>query len=182
MSKRYVLLDRDGTIIKEKHYLSDPDQVELIDGVAAGLRKVRATGWGLVVVTNQSGLARGYFDETRLAAIHARMEDSLAAEDVVLDGIYYCPHLPEVGCGCRKPNSGLVDRAACEFGFDPGESLMVGDKVCDLELGSRVGAKTVLVRTGYGVEVERKRLYYADFVIDHAGDIASLIESQRDPT
>jgi D-glycero-D-manno-heptose 1,7-bisphosphate phosphatase len=175
MSKRYLLLDRDGTIIKEKHYLSDPDQVELIAGVAEGLRRASELNWGLVVVTNQSGIGRGYFDRARLEQVHARMTDNLAAEGIVIDGIYYCPHTPEDRCNCRKPEPGLIEQAAKDLGFDPKDSLMVGDKVCDLELGSRVGAKTVLVRSGYGVQVEQEQCFNADFIVDHAGGVAELI-------
>ena len=140
MDKRFVLLDRDGTIVVERNYLSHPDQVELIPGVAEGLKRLAQLGLGLLVVTNQSGIARGYFDEVRLAQIHRRMCDMLAAHGVRLDGIYVCPHMPEDDCGCRKPRAGLVATAAAELGFDPTDSFIVGDKPCDIELGRRVGA------------------------------------------
>jgi D-glycero-D-manno-heptose 1,7-bisphosphate phosphatase len=108
----FAILDRDGTIIHERHYLSEPSQVELLPGAAAGLRQLRALGFGLVIVTNQSGLSRGFFDWTRLSQIHARLSQLLAAEDVRLDGIFVCPHLPEHDCRCRKPRPALVTRAA----------------------------------------------------------------------
>ena len=173
MPKPYLILDRDGTLIKEKHYLSDPDQVELIDGVVVGLRRIRELNWGLIVVTNQSGLGRGYFDKAHLEMVNERMMDYLAEEGVSLDGIYYCPHTPDIGCRCRKPKPGLIMQAAKDFDFDPRECVVVGDKICDIELGSRVGAKTILVRSGYGAETEKRQNCNADFIIDHAG---SLIE------
>ncbi len=148
--RRYVLLDRDGTLIVEKHYLSDPDGVELIEGAAEALRELAVAGLGLVVVTNQSAIGRGYFDPDRLATIHRRLGDLLAAEDVRLDGIYYCPHHPDDGCACRKPRPGMVERAASELGFDPASSFVVGDAAGDICLGAAVGATTILVRTGHG--------------------------------
>ena len=116
--RRFVLLDRDGTLIVERNYLSDPDQVELIPGAAAGLRRLAARGLGLVLVTNQSGIGRGFFDAARLAEIHERLTALLRAERVELDGIYVCPHHPDQACDCRKPRPALVLRAAAELGFD----------------------------------------------------------------
>ena len=116
--RRFVLLDRDGTLIVEKNYLSDPDQVELIPGAAAGLRRLAGCGLGLVVLTNQSGIGRGFFDEAKLAEIHQRLTGLLRTERVELDGIYFCPHHPDQACGCRKPQPELALRAAAELGFD----------------------------------------------------------------
>src|SRR5271166_4576848 len=109
---RFVALDRDGTIIVERQYLSDPEAVELLPGAAAGLRTMRNLGLGLVVVTNQSAVGRGYFDLARLDEIHGRLRELLAGEDVTIDGIYVCPHTPEDGCRCRKPLPILLKRAA----------------------------------------------------------------------
>jgi D-glycero-D-manno-heptose 1,7-bisphosphate phosphatase len=173
------MLDRDGTLIVERHYLSAPAQVELLPGAAAGLRALRALGFGLVVVTNQSGLSRGYFDLPRLEQIHARLAELLAEEDIHLDGIYVCPHLPEHACGCRKPRPGLVNRAALEHGFDPRRGMVVGDKACDVELGHAVGALSVLVRTGYGAHVNAEGLATPDVVVDDLRGLASLATSVR---
>ncbi|HTI52368.1 MAG TPA: HAD family hydrolase [Planctomycetaceae bacterium] len=153
-SRRFVLLDRDGTINVERHYLSHPQQLSLLPGAAAGLRTLRELGLGLVVVTNQSGIARGFFDEARLAAIHDRLHELLGGAGVELDGIYFCPHGPDDRCPCRKPREGMALAAARELGFRLEESFMIGDKACDIELGRRIGATTLLVRTGYGAEVE----------------------------
>ena len=153
--RRWVVLDRDGTIIEEKHYLSDPGDVELIPGAAKGLRQLREMDLGLVVITNQSGIGRGYFDGARLDLIHQRVSELLALEEVYLDGFYHCPHLPEDNCLCRKPRTGLLELAAKDLDFDPQAALVIGDKASDVEMGQRVGATTLLVRTGYGAEVER---------------------------
>ena len=144
-SRRYVLLDRDGTLIVEKHYLSDPSAIELLPGAVEGLRLLQSRGFGTVIVTNQSGIGRGYFDKIQLEKIHHRLRTLLLMEGITIDGIYYCPHLPDDNCFCRKPQPGLVYRAAAELRFDPSESVVIGDKHCDIEMGLRVGAATVRV-------------------------------------
>jgi D-glycero-D-manno-heptose 1,7-bisphosphate phosphatase len=151
-ARRFVLLDRDGTINVEKHYLSEPRQLSLLPGAAAGLRAMRELGLGLVVVTNQSGIARGYFDANRLESIHDRLHELLGAAGVELDGIFVCPHGPNDGCPCRKPRAGMALSAAREFGFQLEDAFMVGDKDCDIQLGRNIGATTFLVRTGYGAK------------------------------
>ncbi|MBI5521278.1 MAG: HAD family hydrolase [Desulfarculus sp.] len=154
MAKRYVLLDRDGTIMADRHYLSDPAGVELLPGAAAGLKAMRRLGLGLLMVSNQSGLGRGYFSEEDLWAVHQRLRQLLAAEGLHLDGAYYCPHAPEEGCACRKPAPGLVEQAAAEHGFDPSQCFVIGDKRADVEMGRAVGAVSMLVRTGQGRQQE----------------------------
>ncbi len=177
MARRYVLLDRDGTIIVEKHYLSDPEGVELIPGAGEALRRLQALGLGLAVVTNQSGIARGYLDRERLDAIHARLESELADHDVRLDGLFHCPHHPDEGCGCRKPEPGLAARAAAELGFEPGQAFVVGDGAGDVGLGRRIGATSLLVRTGYGRQVEARGEPRADYVVNDLAEAGRLIES-----
>lgn len=176
--KRYVVLDRDGTIIVERHYLSDPEQVELLPGAAEGMRRLAEMGLGLVMVTNQSGIGRGYFDENRLSEIHQRVRELLAAQNVYLDGIYYCPHHPDEGCGCRKPGTGMLKQAAQDLGFLASESFVIGDKPCDIELGQREEATTLLVRTGYGAQVEAEQTAQPDYVVDGLTDAARVIQSQ----
>lgn len=156
MSKRFVLIDRDGTLNVEKNYLSDPAELELIPGAGAALKRLRDAGFGIAVVTNQSGIARGYFDLDRLAQIHARLGELLAAEGALVDGIYLCPHGPDDDCACRKPLPGMIEQAAAEHGFDPARAVVIGDKEADVELGRGVGATTILVRTGYGRKTEAK--------------------------
>ena len=174
--RRFVVLDRDGTIIVERHYLSDPERVELLPRIASGLRQLSEMGLGLVVVTNQSGVGRGLFDTTRLALIHRRLCELLAAEGIHLDGIYFCPHTPEDNCSCRKPRTGLLERAAQELDFDPGTAFVIGDKLCDIELGQRAGATTFLVRTGYGAEVAADATCSPDYVVDGVWEAAQVIE------
>jgi D-glycero-D-manno-heptose 1,7-bisphosphate phosphatase len=148
--RRFVLIDRDGTINVEVNYLSDPDQLELYPGVGQAIRRLNKLGLGVAVVTNQSGVARGYFDLARLEEIHTRLYALLEAEGAAIDGIYICPHAPEDDCDCRKPLPGMVDQAVAEHHFDPARSFMIGDKTVDVDLGRAVGATTFLVRTGHG--------------------------------
>ena len=175
-TKRYVVFDRDGTLIHERHYLSNPEQVELIPGTAAGLRILADLGFGLIIVTNQSGIGRGYFSEGRLAQIHERLIQLLAEEDIRLDGIFYCPHTPYDGCDCRKPRSGLLLQAAQRFQFDPAQCFVVGDKPCDIDLGKAVGATTILVKTGYGAEICQQESINPDYLVDTAKDVAFTIQ------
>ncbi len=172
---RFVVLDRDGTILVKHHYLADPDRVELLPGAAEGLRRMRALGFGLVVITNQSAIGRGLLDWPRLERIHDRMKALLAVEGVELDGIYSCPHLPEAGCGCRKPEPGLLDRAAAEWGFDPRAGFVIGDNVCDVELGLRAGATTLLVRTGEGAGVEAAQAAHPHFIVNDLTEAAQRL-------
>ena len=181
MRRGIVVLDRDGTINVERHYLADPAQVELIDGAAAGLRHLRDLGLELIVVTNQSGVGRGYFTEDTLAAIHERLVECLAAEGVELGGIYVCPHIPADGCRCRKPGPALLEQAARERGFDPREAFMIGDKASDVELGRRAGSTTLLVRTGYGAEAAGAGAVTADYVVEDLREAARVIEGLIGP-
>ena len=175
--KRVVILDRDGTIIVERHYLSDPAQVTLLPGAASGLRQLQRMGLGLIVITNQSGIGRGLLDEVRLDLIHHRMRALLEAEGVYLDEIYVCPHLPEDNCQCRKPRPGLLEKAAQDMNFDPRECFVIGDKASDIELGKRVNATTLLVRTGYGnLEISEKRCY-PDYIVDDLREAAHVIRT-----
>ena len=176
MTKRYILLDRDGTLIKERHYLSRPEQVEIIPGAGAALRTLKEMGWGAILITNQSGLGRGFFTRFDLDNIHLRLMALLGEENASLDGIYFCPHLPEEGCDCRKPLLGLVQQAVKDHGFDPKECVVVGDKACDLEMGRRLGVLTCLVRTGYGRDYEQSAPHLADFVLDSISQLPVLIK------
>ncbi|HUY31283.1 MAG TPA: HAD family hydrolase [Pirellulales bacterium] len=178
--KRFVLLDRDGTVNVEKHYLSDPDQVELIPHAARGLAEMARLGLGLVVVTNQSAIGRGLFDRARLDQIHERLGELLRAEGVRLDGVYVCPHLPQDECRCRKPRPRLVELAAGDLGFRASDAFMIGDKRCDIELGRAVGATTFLVRTGYGVEAEADESLRPDYLVDDLWRASQVIGSLLD--
>lgn len=166
---KYVLLDRDGTVIVEKNYLSDPAAVELLPGAAEGLRQMRAQGYGLILVTNQSGIGRGFFTENDLKLVHKRLEQLLEAEGVKLDAIYVCPHAPAVDCECRKPKPKLAKQAAADFDFHLGEAWVIGDKQADVDLARNSGARSILVRTGYGRQTEASGAvpdYIADDLLD----------------
>lgn len=176
MKRRFVVLDRDGTIIVHRPYLSDPQQVELIPGAAAALRNLQKLGLGLALFTNQSGIGRRFFDEPRLDQIHQRLGELLEAEGIVLDGIYFCPHVPDDNCACRKPRPGLVKVAAKELDFDPRKAFVVGDSACDIELGQQIGAATFLVRTGYGSRVAAEGLVTADYTVNGVYQAARIIE------
>ncbi len=154
-----VFLDRDGTINREVDYLADPALFELLPGVPAALRSLAAAGYALIVVTNQSGVARGLLDQTILDAIHARMVCELKAERVEFAAIESCPHHPDfetpgqtTPCVCRKPLPGMLHRAADSVGIDLQRSWMVGDSLRDLQAGHAAGTRSVLVHTGKGWE------------------------------
>jgi len=170
----WVALDRDGTIIQEHHYLSNPEEVELIPGAAEGLSKMQAIGLALVVVTNQSGINRGYFDLGRLKLIHQRLGELLSIEGVHLSGVYFCPHRPEDGCRCRKPETGMLESAAQDLDLNPLECVVIGDKASDIEMGRRIGATTLLVRTGYGTQVDMDGTSNPDFVVENLLEAAEV--------
>ena len=173
--RRFVLFDRDGTLIESHHYLADPAKVRLLPRAGEGLRRLAAMGLGLVVVTNQSAVARGRLGLDGLRAIHDRLADELARERVRLDGLYFCPHHPDDGCACRKPRTGMVERAAEEHGFSPGDSFVIGDDACDVDLGRACGATTLLVSTGFGDRVRRERLATPDHLVDDLVQAAEVI-------
>jgi D-glycero-D-manno-heptose 1,7-bisphosphate phosphatase len=174
-ARRFVVLDRDGTLIEEREYLSDPDRVRLLAGVAPALRELRQMGYGLVVITNQSGIGRGFFDRAQLQRVHQRLGELLQAEGVYLDALYVCPHAPEDGCACRKPKLGLLQKAAEDLGFDMASSIVIGDKASDIEMGGLAGAVTFLVRTGYGAQVAGE--VTAEYVVDDLAGAAAAIEN-----
>ena len=179
MSCGFVLLDRDGTLIVEKNYLSDPAEVVLLPGAVAGLRHFANLGMKALVITNQSGVGRGYFSMAQVDAIHRRINELLAEQQTRVERFYVCPHTPDSHCHCRKPEPGLIEQAARDFGFDSAASIMIGDKLCDMELGRRVGAKTILVRTGYGLEHESLARSSTDFLADDLHAAAQIAESFR---
>lgn len=152
MKDRVVFLDRDGTLVHDRpgFYLRRPEQVRLYRNAAEALKLLRSAGYRLVVVSNQSGIGRGFLDRAGLARIHARLESQLRRRGAALDGIYYCPHHPEDGCRCRKPSPLLARRALRELGLTLRGGAVVGDKRADVELARRLGVASVLLRTGHG--------------------------------
>lgn len=148
MKSRAVFLDRDGTINPDPGYIGDPRQFELFPGVVPALRRLSEAGFKLFLVTNQSGIGRGYLTSGDLEAVHERMNSLLAAGGVNFDGIRYCPHLPGEECSCRKPNPAMVLDLAREHGIDLEKSWFIGDKASDILCGRRAGCRTVLVGNG----------------------------------
>lgn len=146
-----ILLDRDGTLIEERHYLRDPGLVALIPGVAAPMRRLAELGCRFFLASNQSGIGRGLLTADDYAAVHARLEDLLRDEGIVLSGAAFCPHGPEEDCACRKPRTGMWDDLSARFGLRPETTVMVGDKAADIAFGQAAGcAETALVLTGHG--------------------------------
>ena len=152
-----VFLDRDGTINEQMGYVNHISRFQLLPGVGAAIARLNRQGLPVVVVTNQSGLARGYFPAALLEAVHEKMFRQLAEAGAHIDGLYLCPHHPEAkearyrqACDCRKPKTGMLEQAARELGLDLPRSYVIGDRWSDLRCGDAVGASTILVRTGYG--------------------------------
>ena len=136
MKNKAVFVDRDGTINVDVHYLGDPDDFEMYPGVGEGVKRLQEKGFKIIVITNQSGIARGYFTEKQLLNIHEIMKKEFQKFNVILDGIYYCPHHPDDNCNCRKPNTGLFEKAIKEHNIDVKKSYMIGDKILDIVLKS----------------------------------------------
>ena len=148
--QRAVFLDRDGTIIEEKHYLHREQDVTLVKGVAAALKKLKRAGFLVFIVTNQAGIGRGFYTEGDMQRVHRFLLGLLSKDGAQVDGIYFCPHHPEDHCNCRKPSPKFLFDAAAQFHIRLADSFMIGDRISDLEAGRRAGARSVLVRTGYG--------------------------------
>ena len=175
-----IFLDRDGTLNIDHGYVHEIDQFQFIDGSIDTLKKLKEMGYLLVLVTNQSGIARGYFTEQQFLQLTEWMDWSLADRGVDLDGIYYCPHHPEgIGefkenCDCRKPKPGMLLQAIKELNIDPTYSVMVGDKVDDIKAGISAGVKiNVLVKTGKAITDEGESL--ANYVLDSIAGLPALL-------
>jgi D,D-heptose 1,7-bisphosphate phosphatase len=190
MKRRAVFLDKDGTLIEDVPYNVKPELIRLTPGAQEGLRLLHRAGYLLIVISNQSGVARGYFPETALAAVECRLQELLAEFDVPLSGFYYCPHLPEgsvaeyaIDCECRKPAPGLVLQAARDFEIDMGQSWFIGDILNDMEAGHRAGCRTVLLDNGNETEWQLSDLRRPDYVVDNLYEAARQIvlkdESRR---
>jgi D-glycero-D-manno-heptose 1,7-bisphosphate phosphatase len=184
-----VFLDRDGTIIEEVGYLDRPERVELFPWSVEAVRALNRASLRVVMISNQSGIARGFFDEATVDRVHLKIAEDLAAGGARIDAYYYCPHHPEGkiaayarACDCRKPGRALVDRAASELGVDPERSFTVGDRWLDVALARAVGARGILVRTGYGLaeEARPRADVKADAVVDNlAGAVGWILNSLK---
>jgi D-glycero-D-manno-heptose 1,7-bisphosphate phosphatase len=182
VTRRFALVDRDGTINAEVDHLGDPDALALIPGSARALRRLKALGLGVVVVTNQAQIGRGLLTEERLGEIHHRLVAMLAREGAEVDAIMHCPHTPQGGCDCRKPGTGMAREAAATFGFDPTTSFVVGDHAGDVAMGRAIGATTFLVLTGHGADEAGRAAEDADHVVadlEAATDIIAELMGER---
>jgi len=163
MKKRAIFLDRDGTINEDVGYPDNSGQIKIYPSSFEALAKINASGFLAVIITNQSGIGRGYLTEADLEEIHQKMKSDFARRGVHVDGVYFCPHYElsanpryRKDCACRKPKPGLARRAAKDLGIDLAGSYFIGDKVEDVLFGLNIGARPVLVLTGFGVESEKK--------------------------
>lgn len=143
-------MDRDGTITEEVGYLNHLSRFRILSGAAGAIRKLNGSDIPVIVVTNQSGVGRGYFPESLVRDTHKQMIAELGAAGARVDGIYYCPHISSDECACRKPKTGMLERAAADLRLDIQKSFIVGDRGSDIELARRAGSRSILVRTGYG--------------------------------
>ena len=182
--KRAIFLDRDGTLNVDVGYLHTLDQLQLFPWTGDALRLLKRAGFMLVVVTNQAGIARGMIDPGFVEIAHAEMRRRLQAGGADLDALYFCPHHPDgsvpalaIECRCRKPSPGMIEDAIADLGIDPARSWVIGDKWLDVRLGQAVGAKTILVRTGWGAQQEQARPagQQVDAVCDNLIHAVSLI-------
>ena len=148
--RRAAFLDRDGTICEEMGYVNHVDRLRIFPFAAAAIRQLNEAQVPVIVVTNQSGVARDIFPESLVHQVHRKMIAELSAGGARVDAIYFCPHKTEDACECRKPNPGLLERAAGEHALDLSSSWVVGDRYADLEMGYAAGARGILVMTGYG--------------------------------
>ncbi len=172
-----VFLDRDGTLIEQQHYLSDPKKVVLIETVPKALSDLRSAGFKLIVVTNQSGIARGLYAESDYHAVAKRVDELLGDAEVSVDATFHCPHHHDFGspCNCRKPLTGMYYKASEVFGIDFASSYFVGDKVSDVLPALELGGTGLLVRTGYGSQ-EEAHIPDGVAVVDDLGEVAGLIK------
>jgi D-glycero-D-manno-heptose 1,7-bisphosphate phosphatase len=188
--KRAVFIDRDGTISEEVGYINHASRFRLFPYSAPAIKHLNENGWLAIVITNQAGVARGYFSEDMIHTVHERMTKELESNGAKLDAIYYCSHHPSVGeppyrfdCDCRKPKPGLISHAAKDFAIDLSESWMVGDRHSDVELARNAGVKSMFVMSGYGRgEWEHQRENWVaqpDAVAENLLEAVRTIANQR---
>lgn len=176
MTNHAVFFDRDGVINKEIGYLDSREKVEIIPGVSEAISLLNENKFKVVVITNQSGIARGYFTEKTLIEINDFIKSELAKENAKIDAIYFCPHHPDANCDCRKPKIGMIKKAEVELDIDLDHSYFIGDKITDIETGVNAKLRSILLLTGYGKE-EKDKLKDSDIEVDYiAQDPLSAIE------
>lgn len=183
MATPAIFIDRDGTINEDIGYVSSPAELIIYPHAAEALRLVNDAGLKVIVITNQSGIARGMYSEETLGSIHKRMIEELARDGAIVDAIYYCPHHPRIGderyrkaCECRKPRPGMLIEAAREHDLDLARSFMIGDKASDINLATNAGARGVLVMTGYGRETLSNQQTWPCAPAFVAGDLLEAVK------
>ena len=172
MKRPAVFLDRDGTLIEEVNFLSRVEDLRLFEFSRSAVAALKDAGFLVIVVTNQSGIGRGLYSESAMHQIHDRIQSELLG---AIDAFYFCPHLPENGCLCRKPNLGMIETARSQFEIDLEGSWMIGDKVIDIETGIRSNLRTAMVLTGYGTEHQTVLEVRPTIISDHFGIAAAEI-------
>lgn len=180
--KKTVFLDRDGTINVEKNYLYRPEEFEFIPGAQKAIAMLNKAGYQVIVVSNQAGVARGYYTEADVKKLHCFVNEQLKKYDAHIDAFYYCPHHPEAGignykikCHCRKPETGMFEQACNDLGVDREHSWMVGDNIGDIKAGNNFHLQTILVRTGYGCKLEEQGFDLYQYIADDLYDAVSNI-------
>ncbi|MGH9704731.1 MAG: D-glycero-alpha-D-manno-heptose-1,7-bisphosphate 7-phosphatase [Candidatus Acidiferrales bacterium] len=175
--RRAVFLDRDGTIAEENGYVNHIGRFDIFPFAAAAIRRLNDLRWPVIVVTNQSGVARGFFPEEMVHRVNQKMMAQLAQGGAHVDAIYYCPHIREDGCTCRKPLPGMLEQAARELGLEWTGSFLVSDRFVDLQMGARAGCRNILVKTGYGRgEYEWNRSRWTDLQYQPVDDLTEAVD------
>lgn len=170
--RKAIFLDRDGTLIEEVNFLHRVEDLRFFDYTDESVKILKEHGFLVIIATNQSGIARGIYTENQMHEVHASIQDQLTEP---IDAFYFCPHLPNDGCRCRKPNLGMIEQACQDFAIDLNESWMIGDKVLDIELGQNANIKTALVKTGYGEKDAEKLQNTPDFIAETLIDAVRFI-------
>jgi heptosyltransferase II len=184
-----VFIDRDGTLIEDRHYLADPQKIAFLDGALDGVSRLKEAGYKIIIISNQSGVARGFFPVETVDAVHQRLQHLMQEAGAAPDDIRFCPHYPDgddprytCDCDCRKPKPGMVEDAAKEHGLDLKKSILIGDKFSDIQCGRVVGMESILVRTGEGARTEKElpanKYLRPDHICDHLGAAAAYILSR----
>src|SRR5215216_6470850 len=185
MKSKAVVLDKGGTLIEDIPYNVDSDLIRLSDGALEALRMFQEMGYQLIVVTNQSGIARGFFPESALGKLEDRLREILASANIVLNGFYYCPHHPQgkvseyaFECSCRKPQPGMILRAALDHELDLSASWMIGDILNDMEAGNLAGCRTILLKNGHETEWNITTSRRPDFVVKNLQEAAQVVNNE----
>ena len=176
MKQKAVFLDRDGTLIEEVNFLNKVEDLCFFSYSDLAVKLLKQNGFLVIVITNQSGIGRGIFAESAVHNIHDAIQNHLTEK---IDSFYFCPHLPDEGCHCRKPNLGMIELACKDFEIDLENSWMIGDKILDVELGFNANIKTALVKTGYGEKDQAKLTRKPDLIEESLIDVVKKIVSSK---